>query len=209
MICLQNSWNFTNIADVKINHTTMKSFGQKAWMLPQPVLIIGTYDNERNPNAMNAAWGGQWDAKEIMISMGAHATTENLNRCGEFTVAFATRDTMIASDYVGIVSAKNDPQKMQKAGWNVAKAEHINAPVFINFPMTLECRIIEKIGESPEGYNIVAEIVNVLVDENYLGEDGKPDVEKMQLITFDPVHLGYIELGKRVGNAFADGRALK
>lgn len=209
MICLQNSWNFTNIADVKINHTTMKSFGQKAWMLPQPVLIIGTYDNEGNPNAMNAAWGGQWDAKEIMISMGAHATTENLNRCGEFTVAFATRDTMIASDYVGIVSAKNDPQKMQKAGWNVTKAEHINAPVFTNFPMTLECRIIEKIGESPEGYNIVAEIVNVLVDENYLGEDGKPDVEKMQLITFDPVHLGYIELGKRVGNAFADGRALK
>ena len=209
MFCLQNSWNFTNIADVNINHTTMKSFGQKAWMLPQPVLIIGTYDNEGNPNAMNAAWGGQWDAKEIMISMGAHATTENLNRCGEFTVAFATRDTMVASDYVGIVSAKNDPQKMQKAGWNVAKAEHINAPVFINFPMTLECRIIEKIGESPEGYNIVAEIVNVLVDENYLGEDGKPDVEKMQLITFDPVHLGYIELGKRVGNAFADGRALK
>ena len=193
----------------KDNHTTMKSFGQKAWMLPQPVLIIGTYDNEGNPNAMNAAWGGQWDAKEIMISMGAHATTENLNRCGEFTVAFATRDTMIASDYVGIVSAKNDPQKMQKAGWNVTKAEHINAPVFTNFPMTLECRIIEKIGESPEGYNIVAEIVNVLVDENYLGEDGKPDVEKMQLITFDPVQLGYIELGKRVGNAFADGRALK
>jgi len=187
----------------------MKSFGQKAWMLPQPVLIIGTYDHEGNPNAMNAAWGGQWDAKEIMISMGAHATTENLNHCGEFTVAFATRNTMIASDYVGIVSAKNDPQKMQKAGWNVAKAEHINAPVFINFPMTLECRIIEKIGESPEGYNIVAEIVNVLVDENYLGEDGKPDVEKMQLITFDPIHLGYIELGKRVGNAFADGRALK
>ena len=209
MFCLQNSWNFTNIADVNINHTTMKSFGQKAWMLPQPVLIIGTYDNEGNPNAMNAAWGGQWDAKEIMISMGAHATTENLNRCGEFTVAFATRDTMVASDYVGIVSAKNAPQKMQKAGWNVAKAEHINAPVFTNFPMTLECRIIEKIGESPEGYNIVAEIVNVLVDENYLGEDGKPDVEKMQLITFDPVHLGYIELGKRVGNAFADGRALK
>lgn len=187
----------------------MKSFGQKASMLTQPVLIIGTYDHEGNPNAMNAAWGGQWDAKEIMISMGAHATTENLNRCGEFTVAFATRDTMIASDFVGIVSAKNDPQKMQKTGWNSVKAEHVNAPVFTNFPMTLECRIIEKIGENPEGYNLVAEIVNVLVDENYLGEDGKPDVEKMQLITFDPVHLGYIELGKRVGNAFADGRALK
>ena len=82
--------------------------------LPQPVLIIGTYNEDGTPNAMNAAWGGQWDAKEIMICMGTHATTENLERCADFTVAFATRETLIASDFVGIVSAKNDPQKMQK-----------------------------------------------------------------------------------------------
>lgn len=89
----------------------MKSFGQKSWMLPQPVLIIGTYNSDKTPNAMNAAWGGQWDAKEIVISMGAHATTENLARYNEFTVAFATKDTMVASDFVGIVSTKNDPEK--------------------------------------------------------------------------------------------------
>ena len=38
---------------------------------------------------------------------------------------------------------------------------------------------------------------------------GKPDVERMQLITYDPVHHGYIALGQRVGNAFADGKQLK
>ena len=74
----------------------MKSFGQKPWILPQPVLVIGTYDENGQPNAMNAAWAGQWDAHEIMISMGVHATTEHLNRCPEFTVAFATIDTMVA-----------------------------------------------------------------------------------------------------------------
>ena len=187
----------------------MKSFGQKAWVLPQPVLIIGTYNSDGTPNAMNAAWGGQWDSKEIMISMGAHATTENLSRCEEFTVAFATKETMVASDFVGIVSAKNDSEKMQKTGWTATKAEHVNAPVFTDFPMTMECRIVRKIDETEEGYNLVAEIVNILVDEAYLGEDGKPDVEKMQLITFDPVHHGYIGLGERVGRAFADGKALK
>ncbi len=187
----------------------MKSFGQKAWMLPQPVLIIGTYNSDGTPNAMNAAWGGQWDAKEIFISMGAHATTENLNQCGEFTVAFATKETIVASDYVGIVSAKNDPEKMQKTGWTAIKAENVNAPVFTDFSMTLECRILRKIDESEEGYYIVAEIVNILVDEAYLGEDGKPDVEKMQLITYESIHHGYVELGKRVGNAFADGKVLK
>lgn len=187
----------------------MKSFGQKPWVLPQPVLIIGTYNSDETPNAMNAAWGGQWDAKEIMISMGAHATTENLDRCNEFTVAFATKETMVASDFVGIVSAKNDSQKMQKTGWNAVKAENVNAPVFTDFPMTLECRILRKIEETAEGYNIVAEIVNILVDEKYLATDGKPDVEKMQLITYEPVHHGYLILGERVGNAFADGKVLK
>ena len=73
----------------------MKSFGPKAWLLPQPVLIIGTYDNEGRPNAMNAAWGGQWDYHEIMIAMGSHATTANLDRCGDFTVAFATAGTWL------------------------------------------------------------------------------------------------------------------
>ena len=187
----------------------MKSFGQKPWVLPQPVLIIGTYNSDGTPNAMNAAWGGQWDAKEIMISMGAHATTENLDRCNEFTVAFATKETMVASDFVGIVSAKNDSQKMQKTGWNAIKAENVNAPVFTDFPMTLECRILRKIDETADGYNIVAEIVNILVDEKYLATDGKPDVEKMQLITYEPVHHGYLILGERVGNAFADGIVLK
>lgn len=187
----------------------MKSFGQKAWMLPQPVLIIGTYNSDGSPNAMNAAWGGQWDSKEIMISMGSHATTANLDRCGEFTVAFATKNTMVASDFVGIVSAQNDPRKIQKTGWTAIQAANVNAPVFTDFPMTLECRILRKIDESEEGYYIVAEIVNILVNEDYLAEDGKPDVEKMQLITYDPVHHGYVELGKRVGNAFADGKTLQ
>lgn len=187
----------------------MKNFEPKAWVAPQPVMIIGTYDENGTANAMNAAWGGQWDAKEVMISMGNHATTKNLNRCGEFTLAFATQDTMVAADFVGIVSAKNDPKKIERTGWTVEKAPNINAPLFKDFPMTMECRIVKKIDESETGYYIVAEIVNILVDEKYLAEDGKPDIEKMQLITFDPVHNGYIVMGNRVGNAFSDGKALK
>ena len=139
----------------------MKSFKSTAWLLPQPVLIIGTYDKEGKPNAMNAAWGGQWDMHEIMISLP------------EFTVTFATADTLVASDYVGIASGRNTPDKMQKAGWTIEKAPNVNAPVFKEFPMTLECRVKQKIDESETGYYLVAEIVNILCDEKYLAEDGK------------------------------------
>lgn len=177
-------------------------------MLPQPVLIIGTYNADGTPNAMNAAWGGQWDYHEIAISLGSHATTDNLNRCGEFTVAFATKDTLVAADYVGVESGRKQPDKIARTGWKSVKAENVNAPVFECFPMTLECRIKEKIHESETGFYLVAEIVNIVCDEKYLASDGKPDVEKMELITFDPIHNGYIVLGSRVGNAFHDGLAL-
>ena len=186
----------------------MKSFGPKAWVLPQPVLIIGTYDSEGKANAMNAAWGGQWDNHQIMISMGSHKTTENLNLCGDFTVAFATKQTLVEADFVGIVSAKKDPSKMEKTGWTAVPSENVKAPVFTDFPMTLECRIKEKLYESETGYYIIADIVNILADEKYLAQDGKPDVEKMDLITFDPCHMGYIALGQKVGNAFSDGQKL-
>ena len=142
----------------------MKSFKSTAWLLPQPVLIIGTYDKEGKPNAMNAAWGG---------------------------------------------SGRNTPDKMEKTGWTIEKAPNVNAPVFKEFPMTLECRVKQKLDESETGYYLVAEIVNILCDEKYLAEDGKPDVEKMGLITFDPVHHSYIQLGKTVGKAFSDGKQLK
>lgn len=188
----------------------MKSFGSKPWILPQPVLIIGTYNDNGVANAMNAAWGGQWDMHEIMISMGSHATTANLNlHNGEFTVAFATVETMVASDFVGIVSAKNDPEKMAKTGWTAEKAPNVDAPLFREFPMTLECRIKQKIDESETGYFLIAEIVNILCDEAFLDAQGNPDVEKMHLITYEPTGHKYVQLGSIVGDAFACGKELK
>ncbi|MBP5731304.1 MAG: flavin reductase family protein [Bacteroidaceae bacterium] len=187
----------------------MKKFKSNAWILPQPVLIIGTYDKEGKPNAMNAAWGGQWDMHEIVISLGSHATTDNLKTSEFFTVSFATVETMVASDYVGIVSGRNTPNKIDKTGWTVEKSPNVNAPLFTDFPMTLECRVKQKISETEDGYNLVGEIVSILCDDKYLAEDGKPDVEKMNLITYDPVHHSYIQLGKTVGYAFSDGKQLK
>lgn len=211
---------FDKMKGLTNNRNNMKSFKSTAWLLPplgrrtlahlqEPVLIIGTYDENGKPNAMNAAWGGQWDMNEIIISLGSHQTTDNLAVNPEFTVAFATAETMVASDYVGIVSGRNTPDKMEKAGWTVEKAPNVNAPVFKEFPMTLECRVKQKIDESETGYYLVAEIVNILCDEKFLAEDGKPDVEKMELITFDPVHHTYIQLGKTIGHAFSDGKQLK
>ena len=83
-------------------------------MYPMPVLIIATYDENGVPDAMNAAWGIITDMNEISISMAEHKTTENLAKTGAFTVSMATADTVAASDYVGIESAKKCRTNLKK-----------------------------------------------------------------------------------------------
>ena len=48
-----------------------KNFGPKTWLYPMPVLIVGTYDENGVPNAMNAAWGGISDDHEISVCVSA------------------------------------------------------------------------------------------------------------------------------------------
>lgn len=188
-----------------------KNFGKKAWLQPMPVAVIGTYDKNGKANAMTAAWVGQWDYEQICISLGKHATTANLVANDEFTVALADRKNIACADYVGLVSGDKEPNKVEKAGFTVEKSEFVNAPVFTNFPMTIECRVKEKIGEDEVGggCNLVADIVNIRCDEACLDAKGNPDLDKMELICFDGIGNTYRLLGGVVGNAFKDGKVLK
>lgn len=182
-----------------------KNFGAKTWLYPQPVMIIGTYDENGKPDAMNAAWGGICGSDEIIIDLGSHKTTDNLAKNGDFTVGIADKENVVACDYVGVVSARNESEKLNKAGFTTVKAEFVNAPVINELPVTLECRLTKVI----DGGKYLAKIINVSADEKYLGEDGLPDISKFTPITYEPVHHGYYVIGEKVGNAFADGNKLK
>ena len=185
-----------------------KDFGPQTWLLPMPVLIIGTYDENGNPNAMNAAWGGIYDYNQIMICLAAHKTTDNIRKNKAFTVAFATKETVTASDYVGIVSQNKEPNKIQKARLISNKASKVNAPIFTNYPLVLECKLKDIINEGEGGGNIIADIVNVSADESVL-TNGKVDFKKLHIITYEPITHKYVELGEEVADAFKEGLKLK
>jgi flavin reductase (DIM6/NTAB) family NADH-FMN oxidoreductase RutF len=185
-----------------------KNFGGKPMMYPLPVLIIATYDENGKADAMNAAWGGICDINQIALNLSAHKTTENIKAKGAFTVSMADAAHVVACDYVGIVSANNEPNKMEKAGFHTTRSEFVDAPVIDELPMTLECKVVE-IQNMGGDMSVVGEIVNVSADERILGEDGKIDPDKLEPISYDPVHNTYRKLGEMVGYAFRDGAKLK
>ena len=182
-----------------------KDFGAKTWMYPLPVLIVGTYDEEGNADAMNAAWGGIYDTNQVMLCLGSHRTTDNIRAKGAFTVSFATVDQTVAADYVGIVSANDEPNKMAKAGWHTTKAAHVDAPLIDELPVALECKLVK----FNEDGIVVGDVVNVCADESVLNEKGRIDPAKLRPIAFDTVNSAYLALGEKVGNAFKDGAQLK
>ena len=183
-----------------------KNFGVKTWLYPMPVLIIGTYDENGAPNAMNAAWGGIYDTNQVMVCLADdHKTTENIKKTGAFTVSFATVKAVIPCDYVGIISANDEPQKFTKAGFHAVPSEYVNAPLIEELPMAVECRLLK----FNEDGICVGEIVNVSADEGILDEKGKVDAKKLDPIVYDSVTHAYLSLGEQVGQAFSDGKKIQ
>ncbi len=184
-----------------------KNFGAKAILYPMPVLIIGSYDENGKPNAMNAAWGGISEETQISICVDdAHKTAKNIVSRGAFTVSIATEENVVACDYVGIVSGNNEPDKISKTGWHCTKSEFVDAPLFDELPLALECKLISF---DETSCRLLGEIANVCADEKILDENGKIDLNKFSPITYDPVNHTYRKLGDIVGKAFSDGNKLK
>ncbi len=183
-----------------------KNFGRKSWLYPMPVLIVAAYDEAGKANAMNAAWGGMFTDEHIGICLSEeHKTTKNILATRAFTVSVATADEVVACDFVGVVSGNNEPDKFAKAGFTAERSVVVNAPLIRELPFTLECELVSY---DKESNHLVGRIVNVSADERIL-TDGKIDISKLRPITYDPINHDYIQLGTKVGNAFADGKKLK
>lgn len=184
-----------------------KNLKAKSYMYPLPVLIIGTYDENGVPDAMNAAWGTICDTAQVALVLSAgHKTVKNLLKTKAFTVSMADVKNVLPADFIGVVSANTQPNKLEKTGWHIQKSEFVNAPIIEELPLTLECKLVSY---DTDTEICIGEVVNVSVDEGILDGKGKIDLTKFKPICYDCDGHGYYTLGERVGNAFSDGLKLK
>lgn len=181
-----------------------KNLGAKPYLFPQPIMIITSYDEHGEVNAMNAAWGGIVGMDQIIISLGDHQTTDNIMTNKAFTVSMADIEHVAACDYVGLVSKRNELNKLEIAGFHTTKSEFVNAPVIDELPLALECELVEVLNGL-----ILGKIVNVCADEKIVKEKDGIDMEAFSPITYDTANLKYYALGNCVGDAFKIGQSLK
>lgn len=180
-----------------------KEFGPQQWVLPMPLLLIATYGADGKADIMPAAWGTIYDYGKILLALAMdHKTVQNMKETRAFTVSVCTEPCLKACDYAGLVSGGNTPDKMARTGFTLEKSRHVNAPIPLELPVTLECTLDEITGDECA---VIGTIVNTSAEETILGEDGLPDLTKIRPVVFDGVHNRYYGLGGALGNAFRLG----
>ncbi len=201
--------NINNTKEMNANEPLQEVAGRKNFgpnqalvTTPQPCVMIATWDENKNPDVMMAAWAGQFDARQIVISLSKHKTTDNLEKTGAFTISFADERTVVESDYFGLVSGNKVPDKVARAGFTITPSPNVNAPIINEYPLTLECKVV-----SFEDGMLIGEIINQSADESIL-TDGKVDLAKLRPIVFDAAGMCYRALGEVVGKAWGAGKAI-
>ena len=120
-----------------------KNFGPNSFITPEPVLMIAAYDENGVPDAMNAAWGGISEEKEVSICLSpGHKTCKNFAVTGAFTVSMADEAHLAGCDYVGIATGNKTPDKFARAGFTATKSERVNAPIINELAVCMESKVI-------------------------------------------------------------------
>jgi len=185
------------------------SIGPKTIIYPTPVWVVGTYDQNDKPNAATVAWAGICCNSPPCVAVALRAATYthgNIMARGAFTLNVPSEDHAKQADYFGMATgAKED--KFARAGLTPVRSELVDAPYVAEFPLVLECNLLQAI-ELGQHTQFVGEIIDVKADESVLGENGLPDIEKVRPIVFAPAARTYYRIGEFLGKAYSIGREL-
>lgn len=173
-----------------------------------PVVIVAAYGADGNICAMNAAWAQICDMDKIALFIDAdHKTTKNIMETKAFTVSVADVPNMETADFFGIATGNKMPDKFERSGCHAVKSEFVNAPIITEYPVTLECELLEEIN-TENMHAIVGKIVNVSAEESVVGDKDKILPEKVNALIFDQYRNGYFAVGEKVGQAWNAGAGL-
>lgn len=184
-----------------------KSCGAKVLVFPTPVWVVGTYDSNGKPNAMTVAWGGVCCSKPPCVTVSLRKATytyQSILDRKAFTVSIPSVAHLKEADYMGMASGR-DVNKFEKTGLTPVKAEFVDAPYVEEFPVVLECKLVN-VTELGLHTMFVGEIVDVKADESVIGENGKPSIESVKPFLYDTGTMGYFCTGSKIGQGFEDGK---
>lgn len=167
------------------------------FVYPVPAVLVTSGDDKIN-NVMTVAWTGVINSEPAMTYVSIRKerySHEIIKSTGEFCINLTTKDLVYATDYCGVKSGKSE-DKFEAMHLTKEAASIVKCPIIKESPVNIECKVKDII-ELGSHDMFIAEIVAVNVDDKYVDENNRFDMQKCDLIAYS--HGEYYTLGEKLG----------
>lgn len=165
---------------------------------PVPVVMVSCADKEGHTNIMTAAWTGVACSEPATVYVSIRPERHSyqmIKETGEYVLNLTTESLVPMTDYCG-VKGGDKTDKWKDTGLTAGKASKVSAPLINESPVNIECKVTQII---PLGSHdmFIGEVLAVDVDEKYMDENGKFDLDACKLVCYS--HGEYIALADVLG----------
>ncbi len=167
-------------------------------LYPVPAVMVSCGREGEKPNIITVAWAGTICTSPAMVSISVRPerySYDIIKETKEFVINLTTEDLVYATDYCGVKSGR-DVDKFEEMKLTPVKMEHVCAPGIAESPVNIECKVVE-VKELGSHHMFIAEVLGVSIDENYMDETGKFNLNSSKLVSYS--HGEYFGMGKKIG----------
>lgn len=167
-------------------------------LYPIPAVLVTSIDEAGRPNVMTAAWAGTICSDPVMVSVSIRKSRYShglISKSREFGLCLTTKKLAKAADFCGVKSGR-DVDKFAAMHLTPLPSSKIKTPGIAESPVCLECQVVD-IQELGSHDMFIAKVVATDVDDAYLDEKGRLDLDRADLIAYS--HGGYFTLGRCLG----------
>ena len=152
-------------------------------LYPVPAVLVSC--GIEKPNIITLAWVGTLCSDPPSLGIGVRPERFShhlIEEAGEFVVNIPRADQVGVVDYCGQVSGR-EVDKWAACGLTRAPAHKISTPLIAECPVSLECRVTQRLTIGVHDL-FIGEVLTVQVDEEVLTERGHIDYEKAQPLAY-------------------------
>ncbi len=167
-------------------------------LYPLPVVMVSCGEKGAKPNIVTVAWAGTICSDPVMVSISVRKERYShpiISKTGEFVINLVTEELTYATDYCGVKSGR-DIDKFAELNLTPVQIDGVDAPAIAESPLNLACKVKE-VKELGSHDMFIAEVVGVTVDDKYMDESGKFDLNSSGLVAYS--HGEYVSLGEKIG----------
>ncbi len=167
-------------------------------LYPVPAVMVSCGRENERPNIITVAWAGTVCSAPAMLSISVRPerySYEIIKETGEFVVNLVTKELTFATDYCGVKSGR-DVDKFGEMKLTPLPSQKISAPGIAESPVNIECKVVRELALGSHTM-FVGEVVNVTVEDSYMSDSGKFELNHTGLVTYS--HGEYFLLGEKLG----------